>query len=117
MDGSAIEINNDGNKINNEKTISKSFEYKTKIIGSTTNDNNTLSTEVAVPLKYLINFWRFLDLESAKLHALRAHVPTCLVCLYAHMPMCLACLRALRAYVPCVLTCLASFACLRAHVM
>ena len=32
MDGSAIEINNDGNKINNEKTISKSFECKTKII-------------------------------------------------------------------------------------
>ena len=101
MDGSAIEINNDGNKINNEKTISKSFEYKTKIIGSTTNDNNTLSTEVAVPLKYLINFWRFLDLESAKLRVLRAPcVPTCLACLRAHVPTCLACLR---AHVPCEL--------------
>ena len=48
--------------------------------------------------------------KSAKLHALRAHVPTCLAFLRAHVPTCFACLRALRAYVP---TCLA---CLRAHV-
>ena len=62
--------------------------------------------------------------ESAKLRALRAHVPTCqralrayvLTCqcvlrayvltrqlaLRAHVPTCLACLR---AHVPCVLTC------------
>ena len=45
--------------------------------------------------------------ESAKLRALRAHLPTCLACLRAHVPTCLACLR---AHVP---TCLA---CLRAHV-
>ena len=32
---------------------SKSFEYKTKIIGNTPDDDNTLDTEVAVaPLKY-----------------------------------------------------------------
>ena len=37
-----------------------SFEYKTKIIGKTPDDKNTLETEVVVPLKYLRNFWRFL---------------------------------------------------------
>ena len=53
------------------------------------------------------------DYESAKLRALRAHVPTCLACFRAHLPMCLACLCAhmptclacLRAEVHCVLTC------------
>ena len=61
------EINDDenesvNNRINNNKTIrSKSFEYKTKLIGSTPSDNNILDTEVAVPLKYLSNFWRSLD--------------------------------------------------------
>ena len=29
----------------------------------TARDNNTLSTEVDFPLKYLSNFWRFLDLS------------------------------------------------------
>ena len=33
-------------------------------------------------------------MESAKLLALRAHVPACLACLRAHVPTCLACLRA-----------------------
>ena len=52
-----------GIKINNNKTIkSKSFEYKTKLIGSTPNENNKLNAEVVVPLKYLSIFWRFLDL-------------------------------------------------------
>ena len=50
-------------RINNNKTTKiKSFEYKTKIIGSTTTDNNTLDTKVAIPLKYWGNFWRSLDL-------------------------------------------------------
>ena len=50
-------------RINNNKTItSKSFEYKTKLIGSTPNNNNILDADVAVPLKYLSNFWRSLDL-------------------------------------------------------
>ena len=41
---------------------SKSFEYKTEIIGRTPDDNNMLNAEVVVPLKYLSYFWRFLDL-------------------------------------------------------
>ena len=55
--------NNNNNRINNNKTIrSKSFEYKTKIIGSMPNNNNILDAEV-VPLKYLSKFWRSLDLR------------------------------------------------------
>ena len=59
----ANENDNANNKINNEKTItSRYFEYKTKIRRRTTDNNKTLDTEDFVPLKYLINFWRFLDL-------------------------------------------------------
>ena len=49
--------------VNNRKTTSKSFEYKAKVIGRTPDDNNTLDAEVVVPLKYLSNFWRFLNLS------------------------------------------------------
>ena len=56
--------NNNNNKLtNNNKIItSKSAQYKTKLIRSTPNSNNILDIEVVVPLKYLSNFWRFLDL-------------------------------------------------------
>ena len=44
IDDSAIENNDDGKKINNNEIIaSKSFEYKTKIIIRTPDDNNTVS--------------------------------------------------------------------------
>ena len=40
------------NKISNNKSItSKSLLYKTKMIGSTSNNHNILDAEVAVPLK------------------------------------------------------------------
>ena len=62
INNDANENNADNNRINNNKTItSKSFEYKTKIIGRISNNNNTLDTEVVIPLKYLIKFWRSLD--------------------------------------------------------
>ena len=58
------ENNGNENKINNNKiTASKSFKYETKIIGSTPNNGNRLNAEVIVPLKYLSNFWRSLDLH------------------------------------------------------
>ena len=44
-----LPIKNNGDKcrINNNKTTSsKSFEYKTKILGRTPDDENTLDTEV-----------------------------------------------------------------------
>ena len=41
------ENDNANNRINNKKTIiSKSFEYKTKLIGNRQNDNNILKAEV-----------------------------------------------------------------------
>ena len=36
------------NKTNNNKTTSKSFENKTKLIGSSTNNNGRLNAEVVV---------------------------------------------------------------------
>ena len=58
--------NNDANsyRINNNKTTSKSFDYKTKSIGCILNNNCRLYAEVVVSLKYLSNFWRSLDLPS-----------------------------------------------------
>ena len=48
---------------NNNKTTSKSFEYTTYMIRTTPANSNRLDTEVVVPLKYLSNFWRSLDLS------------------------------------------------------
>ena len=60
MNDSAIENNDYQNKIKNNKTItSKSFGYKTKIIGRTPHDDNILDTKVVVRIKYFSNFSRF----------------------------------------------------------
>ena len=65
------EVNDDANennaaenyRNNNIKTTtSKSFEYKTKIIGNTKDDDDTSDKEIVVPLKYLSNFLRSLNL-------------------------------------------------------
>ena len=48
---------------NNKITASKSLEYKTKLKGSTPNNDNTLDVEVVAPLKHLSNLWRSLDLS------------------------------------------------------
>ena len=45
---------------NKKTTTSKSFKYEVNIIGSTPNNTNIFDAEVAVPLKYLSNFWKFL---------------------------------------------------------
>ena len=51
------------NTTSNSKTvISKSFEYTTKLIARTPNNNDILDAGVVVPLKYLSNFWRSVDL-------------------------------------------------------
>ena len=41
---------------------SKSFDYKTSIIGSLEGNNKEKEVEIAVPLKHLSNFWRTLDI-------------------------------------------------------
>ena len=59
------EVNDDANKndkagnyrINNNKTTtSKLFQYKTKIIGSTSSYNHNFHTELVLPVKYFKNF-------------------------------------------------------------
>ena len=47
---------------NNKRTASKFFECKTKITGSTQNNDYRLDGEVFVLLKYLSKFWKYLDL-------------------------------------------------------
>ena len=57
------ENNDNGNNINYNNIItSKSFEYKTKFIGTTPNNYNILDTQVVVSVKFLINLLRSLDL-------------------------------------------------------
>ena len=46
---------------NNNITQSESFKSKTKITGKTPADGNTKDIEIIVPLKYLSNFWRTLE--------------------------------------------------------
>ena len=42
-----------------------SFNYKTKITGKT-NDDGTTNVEIMVPLKYLSNFWRTVEMPLIK---------------------------------------------------
>ena len=46
----------------NDIEDSKSFKSKTKITGKTPNDSNGKDVEIMVPLKYLSNFWRTLEI-------------------------------------------------------
>ena len=46
----------------NDIEDSKSFKSKTKITGKTPNDDNEKDVEIMVPLKYLSNFWRTLEM-------------------------------------------------------
>ena len=47
---------------NNNITQSESFKFKIKITGKTPAAGNTKDVEIAVPLKYLSNFWRTLEM-------------------------------------------------------
>ena len=47
-------VNNDNN--------APSFKYKASIIGNTKNDGTKNGVKIAVPLKYLSNFWRSLEM-------------------------------------------------------
>ena len=52
----------DDNQFNNIKIVnSNTFKYKNKIIDNTNNQGKT-DTELAIPLKYLGNFWRALNI-------------------------------------------------------
>ena len=55
-------IDDGDNTINISIRNSESFDYKTKIVGSLAADELEKDVEIAIPLKYLGNFWRSLDI-------------------------------------------------------
>ena len=48
--------------LNDNLVSSESFKYKVNITGKTPNNGNTKDVEIIVPLKYLSNFWRTLEM-------------------------------------------------------
>ena len=50
------------NEPNDNLANSESFKSKVKITGKTPNNGNTKDVEIIVPLKYLSNFWRTLEM-------------------------------------------------------
>ena len=50
------------NELNNNLANSESFKFKVKITGKTPNNDNEKDVEIMVPLKYLSNFWRTLEM-------------------------------------------------------
>ena len=59
---SEITIGAGNNAINISIRNSKSFDYKTEIIGSLDAGEDEKDVTIAIPLKYLGNFWRSLDM-------------------------------------------------------
>ena len=62
-------VNNNGNIVDfNGANATDSFNFKTKITGQTAADNNNgniagrVNVEIMVPLKYLSNFWKTLEM-------------------------------------------------------
>ena len=56
-------VNNAGNIVDFTATnTTDSFKFKTKITGETNNDGEINGIEIMVPLKYLSNFWRTLEM-------------------------------------------------------
>ena len=62
-------VNNNGDIVDfNGANATDSFNFKTKITGQTAADNNNgniagrVDVEIMVPLKYLSNFWRSLEM-------------------------------------------------------
>ena len=56
-------VNNAGNIVDFTATnTTDSFKFKTKITGQTGDDGRIDNVEIMVPLKYLNNFWRTLEM-------------------------------------------------------
>ena len=55
-------VNDNGDNVDfNGANATDSFNFKTKITGQT-NDDGIINVEIMVPLKYLSNFWRTLEM-------------------------------------------------------
>ena len=55
-------VGGENNNVNYSIKVSKSFDCKTSITGKLEGVNTTNDAEMVVPLKYLSNFWRSLDM-------------------------------------------------------
>ena len=56
-------VNNGGDIVSfNEDNATDLFNFKTKITGQTNDGGETNGVEIMVPLKYLSNFWRTLEM-------------------------------------------------------
>ena len=66
---------------NNIIADSESFKFKIKITGKTSNDGNEKDVEIMVPLKYLSNFWRTLEMPliNSEVSLFLTGSPTCLI--------------------------------------
>ena len=62
---------------------SESFKYKIKITGKTPDDGNTKDVEMIVPLKYLSNFWKTLEMPliNCEVNLILTWSPTCVILL------------------------------------
>ena len=62
-DTPALDANNDNTIVNfNGNNTTDSFNFKAKITGQTNDDGEINGVEIMVPLKYLSNFWRTLEM-------------------------------------------------------
>ena len=66
---------------NDNLANSKSSESKIKITGKTPNDGNKKDVEILVPLKYLSNFWRTLEMPliNCEVTLILTWSPTCVI--------------------------------------
>ena len=62
-------------------TDSESFKAKVKITRETNDDGNTKKIEIIVPLKYLSNFWRNLEMPliSCEINVIITCPSTCVI--------------------------------------
>ena len=60
---------------------SESFKSKIKITGKTPNNNNVKDVEIIVPLKYLSNFWRTLEMPliNCEVNLILTWLSTCVI--------------------------------------
>ena len=66
---------------NDNITQSESFKSKIKITGKTPAAGNTKDVEIIVPLKYLSNFWRTLEMRliNCEVNPILTWSPTCVI--------------------------------------
>ena len=66
---------------NNNLADSESFKSKIKITGKTPNDDNEKDVEIMVPLRYLSNFWRTLEMPliNCEVNRISTWSSTCVI--------------------------------------